>query len=174
CCARNITGTVVMRRSSMIRGLVRATNAITRAPNGRRAGLWLAPSTPGGRDSTAVTHTPTETSQQASACEATVKARAYHATVDVAQTRTFAGVGSCWKTASRGVSRGVPEVRIEARLSTRMSGSVFICRMPVLPGREADPEEARQSGMARKIARPTGVGSTTPVGNHRHPTCGEE
>src|SRR5690606_31327729 len=85
---------------------------------------------------------------------------------------TFAGVGSCWKTASRGVSRGVPEVRIEARLSTRMSGSVFICRMPVLPGREADPEEARQSGMARQIARPTGVGATTPGRTHRHPTCG--
>ncbi|GGQ22813.1 hypothetical protein GCM10010266_52420 [Streptomyces griseomycini] len=44
----------------MIRGLVRATNAMTRAPNGRWAGLWLVPSIPAGRDSTAVTHTPTE------------------------------------------------------------------------------------------------------------------
>src|SRR6478735_11247444 len=53
--------------------------------------------------------------------EVAVKARAYHATVDVAQTRTFAGVRSCWAASS--------EVRFEARLSTRMSGSVFICRM---------------------------------------------
>ncbi|GHD27694.1 hypothetical protein GCM10010335_14610 [Streptomyces galbus] len=42
----------------MIRGLVSATNPLTRAPNGRRLGLLLAPSSPAGRDSTAVTHTP--------------------------------------------------------------------------------------------------------------------
>ncbi len=35
CSARNITGTVVISRSSMIRGLVKATKAMTRAPNGR-------------------------------------------------------------------------------------------------------------------------------------------
>ena len=33
--ARNITGTVVISSSSMTRGLVSATNALTRAPNGR-------------------------------------------------------------------------------------------------------------------------------------------
>ncbi|GAA4046594.1 hypothetical protein GCM10022233_15480 [Streptomyces shaanxiensis] len=58
CSARNITGTVVMSSSSMIRGLVNATNALTRAPIGRRLGLWLVPIIPAGRDSTAVTHTP--------------------------------------------------------------------------------------------------------------------
>src|SRR5689334_13398547 len=155
-----------MSSSSMIRGLVRATNALTRAPNGRWAGLRLVPSIPAGRDSTAVTHTPTETSQQASLDEVAVKARAYHATVDVAQTRTIAGVGSCWAALS--------QVRPEARLSTRMSGSVFICRTGRKTGQEADPQECPHSGTTRKKARPTGVGSTSPVGRHRHPTCGEE
>lgn len=68
--ARNITGTVVISSSSMTRGLVSATNALTRAPNGRSPGLpgasegsptawttWAVPP-PAGRDSTAVTHTP--------------------------------------------------------------------------------------------------------------------
>lgn len=35
CSARNITGTVVISRSSMIRGFVSATNALARAPIGR-------------------------------------------------------------------------------------------------------------------------------------------
>lgn len=38
-----------------MRGLVSATNALTRAPNGRCLGL--APMTPEGRESTAVTNT---------------------------------------------------------------------------------------------------------------------
>src|SRR3954447_26406715 len=62
----------------------------------------------------------TETSQQAPGCELPVKARAYHATVDVAQTPAFAGVRSCWE---------VPlEEPVATRLSTRTSGSVFTCR----------------------------------------------
>lgn len=42
----------------MIRGLVSATNALTRAPNGRWAPGLGVKTTPAGRDSTAVTYTP--------------------------------------------------------------------------------------------------------------------
>ncbi|GAA2289045.1 hypothetical protein GCM10010431_02490 [Streptomyces kunmingensis] len=62
----------------MIRGLVSATNALTRAPNGRWPRLLLVllvPSAPGGRDSTAVTHTPEEDSSEPQAVHLDVKSR---------------------------------------------------------------------------------------------------
>ncbi|GGT65794.1 hypothetical protein GCM10010272_05390 [Streptomyces lateritius] len=79
----------------MIRGLVSATNALTRAPNGRWPPGLGVKTTPAGRDSTAVTHTPDREFPSKLPGEDGVKTCAYHATLDVAHTPIFAGVGSC-------------------------------------------------------------------------------
>src|SRR3954447_15091336 len=98
----------------------------------------------------------TETSQQAPGCELPVKARAYHATVDVAQTPTFAGVGSCWE-APREERRSPlgPFARRAGRHSIEYSNERLRIHLPNTErtGREADREESRQSGMTRKNAR---------------------